>query len=120
AAGFGVLWTIIAVAMAGSMPDEGPFAVAKYVFPAFGVLFILAALLGGRAHKPPQATGESQGKSAPPETKPTQSADASPQREMKLACSRCGATPANPSVSPHGDVKCEYCGTWYNVYRRGD
>jgi len=40
----GILWTVFATALTGSGPDFGPFAVAKVVFPLFGVLFTCAAI----------------------------------------------------------------------------
>lgn len=43
--GFGILWTILACAMMGSAPDVGPFGVAKVVFPLFGVLFVIGAVV---------------------------------------------------------------------------
>ena len=41
---FGVIWTVMAVAITGSAPDVGPFSVAKVAFPLFGVVFIVAAI----------------------------------------------------------------------------
>jgi hypothetical protein len=38
---FGTLWTIMAIAITGAAPAFGPFAVAKVIFPLFGVFFIL-------------------------------------------------------------------------------
>jgi DNA-directed RNA polymerase subunit RPC12/RpoP len=38
---FGVIWTIMAVAITSGAPDVGPFQVAKFAFPAFGVAFII-------------------------------------------------------------------------------
>lgn len=33
-------------------------------------------------------------------------------------CSNCGATLSDSAdVSPHGDVKCEHCGRWFNIHR---
>jgi LSD1 subclass zinc finger protein len=43
---FGGLWTIMAIAITSSAPNEGPFRIAKFVFPLFGVAFILAGLFG--------------------------------------------------------------------------
>jgi hypothetical protein len=35
----------------------------------------------------------------------------------KYACPRCGAPLADGAdVSPHGDVKCTFCTTWFNVH----
>ncbi len=33
-------------------------------------------------------------------------------------CSSCGATlDQSADVSPHGDVKCEHCGKWFNIHK---
>jgi hypothetical protein len=45
---FGLFWMIMTVAITGSAPDVGPFAVVKVVFPLLGVVFILAAIAVGR------------------------------------------------------------------------
>jgi hypothetical protein len=44
---FGLFWTIMAIAITGGAPDDGPFTVAKIFFPLFGVVFIVAAVGGG-------------------------------------------------------------------------
>ena len=44
---FGVLWTIMAIAITGGAPDVGPFSVAKVIFPLFGILFTGAAIVFG-------------------------------------------------------------------------
>lgn len=41
---FGAFWTIMACAITGEAPDVGPFAVAKVMFPLFGVVFTVAAI----------------------------------------------------------------------------
>jgi hypothetical protein len=41
---FGLFWLIMAVTITGSAPDDGPFVIAKFVFPLFGVVFILVAV----------------------------------------------------------------------------
>ncbi len=43
--GFGILWTIFAFALTSSAPNEGPFPVVKIIFPLFGVLFVIAAVV---------------------------------------------------------------------------
>lgn len=104
AVGFGVLWTIMAIAITSGAPSHGPFAVAKIVFPLFGVLFILAALFVGKAKLP----------LPPREDLP------SPPREPRarnLECPRCAATAGEADVSPSGEVKCRACGQWFSVYR---
>jgi hypothetical protein len=40
AVGFGGLWTILAISITQSAPSIGPFAVAKFIFPLFGLFFI--------------------------------------------------------------------------------
>ena len=33
-------------------------------------------------------------------------------------CTSCGATLDNKAdVSPHGDVKCDHCGKWFNIHQ---
>jgi hypothetical protein len=41
---FGVFWTVMALSITGSAPNFGPFAVARVVFPLFGVVFTAAAV----------------------------------------------------------------------------
>jgi len=41
---FGAIWLVMAVSITSGAPDFGPFAIARLVFPLFGVLFILAAV----------------------------------------------------------------------------
>jgi hypothetical protein len=41
---FGVFWTVMAIAITGSAPNDGPFEVAKVIFPIFGVVFTTAAI----------------------------------------------------------------------------
>ena len=37
---------------------------------------------------------------------------------VKTKCDNCGAKCTNASdISPSGDLKCEYCDTWFNVLR---
>jgi hypothetical protein len=45
--GFGLLWTIMAFAMTSAAPSEGPFIVAKLIFPLFGIIFTIGAILTG-------------------------------------------------------------------------
>lgn len=43
--GFGLLWTIVAVSMMGMMPDGmGNFGFFQWLFPLFGVFFIVIAI----------------------------------------------------------------------------
>ena len=37
---------------------------------------------------------------------------------VKTKCDNCGAKCTNASdISPSGDLKCEYCNSWFNVLR---
>src|SRR5262249_39007654 len=40
----GLIWLATAVAILSSAPDIGPFALVKYVFPLFGVAFIVGGV----------------------------------------------------------------------------
>lgn len=33
------------------------------------------------------------------------------------ACPNCGGAIGDAEVSPSGDVKCEYCRSWWNIHR---
>lgn len=46
ATAFGVLWTIMAIAITSSAPNFGPFAAAKVIFPLFGLVFVGVAIWG--------------------------------------------------------------------------
>lgn len=46
ATAFGILWIAMAIAITSSAPDFGPFAVAKVVFPLFGLVFVSFAIFG--------------------------------------------------------------------------
>lgn len=40
------------------------------------------------------------------------------QSQVNYACSQCGASLSQDAdVSPHGDVKCNYCNCWFNIHR---
>lgn len=41
---FGAIWLAMAVSITSGAPDFGPFAIARLVFPLFGVVFIMAAV----------------------------------------------------------------------------
>ncbi len=41
---FGIFWTIMATSMTWSAPNWGAFAVAKFLFPAFGALFVIGGI----------------------------------------------------------------------------
>lgn len=43
-------------------------------------------------------------------------ASGKPPAPGKLKCPNCGSSPGEAEVSPHGDVKCDHCGRWYNVH----
>lgn len=45
--GFGVLWTIFAIAITSTAPNIGPLVVAKVIFPLFGVVFTIGAIATG-------------------------------------------------------------------------
>ena len=44
---FGLLWTIMACAITGSAPAQGPFIIAKVIFPLFGIVFTVGAIMTG-------------------------------------------------------------------------
>ncbi len=44
---FGMFWTILAVSLTSGGPNDGVFAIAKVIFPLFGVLFTVAGIAVG-------------------------------------------------------------------------
>jgi hypothetical protein len=72
----------------------------------------LAAMGGKRLFNPPD------GFSVDDEA-PSQSTLATPADPLRFACPRCGAALGEGAeVSPHGDVKCAYCQSWFNVHQK--
>jgi hypothetical protein len=52
-----------------------------------------------------------------PESGPTQ--PASPNKVGAYHCAQCAAPLSEKAeVSPLGDVKCTFCGAWFNIYQR--
>ena len=108
-AGFGVLWTVLAIGLTASAPSDGPFLVAKFVFPGFGVLFTIAAFVSGGFF-------DSVFKSILRQQRKVGDGGAHPRRAPGLKCPSCGAGVSDGSkVSPHGDARCEHCGQWFNI-----
>lgn len=56
-----------------------------------------------------------------PRNPPVPGAHPSAQSALKgYQCTSCGATlGANADVSPSGDVKCQFCGRWFNIHKAG-
>lgn len=42
---FGIVWTIMAFTMTNMAPDVGPFAIAKVIFPGFGVVITIVSFI---------------------------------------------------------------------------
>ena len=46
-------------------------------------------------------------------------AESSPSPKGLYSCSHCGASIGEDSeISPSGDIKCEYCKSWFNVNKK--
>ena len=76
-------------------------------FVGFGVMMIVGGLAGGKITNTFSAN--------------LGTAQAQPNPTASIAgnyvCPNCGATLTRADVSPMGDVKCEFCGTWFNIHR---
>jgi hypothetical protein len=44
---FGIFWTIMALSITSNAPDAGPFALAKVIFPLFGIVFTVGSVAYG-------------------------------------------------------------------------
>ena len=56
---FGIFWTIMAFSITSSAPDFPPFSIVKYLFPMFGVVFVVAGIVGS-AHAYTKSTALAQ------------------------------------------------------------
>ena len=74
-------------------------------FVAMGGTLAAASIKGGSVQVPDVALDQ-----AAREGKPLQVSPGS------YLCPSCGATLQKADVSPMGDVKCTFCGSWFNVH----
>ncbi|MEW4489878.1 hypothetical protein AB1L42_17475 [Thalassoglobus sp. JC818] len=89
-------------------------------FVAIGFILQGAALLSGQLTDPKKIK-EMLHRIHPDFPKQSASDDQGPQdnTELGYSCSSCGASLSpKAEVSPHGDVKCDHCGKWFNIYNR--
>jgi hypothetical protein len=87
----------------------GSFIAMAFILVGGGSFF--AAVGGKQFFTPPNDVSESE------ETSP--SSPPGPADPLKLACPRCGAALSDGAeVSPHGDVRCAYCQSWFNVHEK--
>ena len=83
------------------------------VFVAMGGAMAYSAIFGGgllanQNALTPSTPGQSAGSEVP---------EAPPRIAGAYTCPSCGAAlAANAEVSPMGDVKCPFCGRWFNVH----
>ena len=121
---FGLVFAIAGVAIIGGlgMMSGGfgsPPPLFRLMATLIGIAFvaagggavckILQGLCGDTPEMPstPEASAESEGKPA-----------TTPPPDVRYVCPRCGAPLADKAdVSPHGDVKCGYCTTWFNIHQ---
>ena len=104
---------------------EFPFFLFKVLFTAvplfilvFFVLVIIGIVSGIKKHRRVTDEFAERGfKARPSQRMPAQDAPAEKTpHSFDLQCDHCGAKLSDASeISPHGDVKCEYCKKWFNV-----
>lgn len=101
-----------------------PFDGAPFFFKVMGSFVALMFLLVGSGFLFAKISPESQMKAMVDQLQRLQQENSSAANtETKVAqggyqCSACGATlESNAEVSPHGDVKCEHCGRWFNIHK---
>jgi hypothetical protein len=82
------------------------------VFIAMGGTTFVAAILGNRLQRHVADFDKFN------ETETEANAPAAPLSPLNYCCSNCGAKLTKQSdVSPLGDVKCIFCGQWFNIHR---
>ena len=78
------------------------------IFVAVGGMAVVGAITGGGLMAPQQ-----------PPISPTTSATSPPASARGYTCPHCGGgLDRAADVSPMGDVKCSFCGRWFNVHGR--
>jgi hypothetical protein len=92
----------------------GGFGSPPLFFRVFGSLIALGVgSMGGL-----MLYGAAFGANLPPNLSRPSRADGQAPRQGAYTCPHCGAgIDSGADVSPSGDVKCEYCGGWFNVHR---
>jgi hypothetical protein len=111
---FGFVFAGIGVAVLIFMWTAGGFGEPPLFFRVFASFIALAFVafggtLGYSAVRP-QAMSP---------TPPPQAHEPAPASSAGYTCHNCGATLGKDAdVSPLGDVKCTFCGRWFNIHRR--
>lgn len=109
---FGLIGITVLVFLWAAPFDE--FGSPPLFFRIFGSLiasvFVIVGVSGafGRG----MAAGQPRNPPFPGGTPPA------PSAARGYQCTSCGATlGANADVSPSGDVKCQFCGRWFNIHK---
>lgn len=83
----------------------GSFIALAFVLTGLGIVFGSAAF--AQSHSPPRYPAP-QFDISPPDDRPP---------GTRFVCPKCGAPLAEKvDVSPHGDAKCSYCNSWFNIH----
>lgn len=116
---FGVGLTLLCGLWFGGIPFDrapfffkimGSFVALMFLFVGSGFLFAKMPAQGQLHSMLSELKKQQQGHQ--PEGMPSDTGSAGYQ------CTACGATlESNADVSPHGDVKCEHCGRWFNIHK---
>lgn len=127
---FGIGLTVLGFVWSGDALDDMPFFLRLFpsfialAFVAFGGTMAYSAVTGGGLMAAPsqllaaqQRARDAAGATADAPAGPT----APPLvQEGQYVCPHCGAKLGDRvDVSPLGDVKCQFCGAWFNVHGRG-
>jgi len=87
-------------------------------FVAFGATMLFGAITGGGPMRQSNIGLPDVSETNPPSNSSRESA-LPPAGSAAYVCPNCGAALADKAdVSPMGDVKCAFCGRWFNVHGR--
>ncbi len=112
----GIGLTVIIALWSGGMGDPPVFfklfgSFIAIVFVAMGGAMAYGAITGGGILSPPETPGAT---TTTPSATPTSAA-----APAGYTCPHCGGgLDRGADVSPMGDVKCSFCGRWFNVHGR--
>ena len=109
----------------GLWTGSGPFGMAPTMFKIMGSFVALMFLFVGSGFLFAKIDPEGQMRALSKELQRLQRANqsqhpdsAQPTPSAGYQCSSCGAhLDDNAEVSPHGDVKCDHCGRWFNIHK---
>ena len=118
---FGLVFLGVGLVVIGALwtAPFGEFGSPPLVFRLVGTLIAIAFIAMGGGTAVAAFLGGTSSDSTDRTSSGSLPATSPPPSSPTYLCSKCGAPLADKvDVSPHGDVKCTYCGAWFNIHQR--